>query len=549
MYYQKVIMSHLSKSDYVLISHVLDYCVRKGASKIRKVDLSMEQEQKYQAVKNWVDHGGNKNRIAMRFNVSSRTVNRWIKGYQEKGKSFFLHGNTGKVPACRIGEDTRKAIVDVYLKEYEGCNFSYFTSLLGKYENIHVSEQFIRYVLEEAGIYSPKMWRSKRRRIRKEQEQQKKAEIKTQPAAEELKEAKQPSPDTPEPPQEAIENEKSRVAPEDAHSTRPRCKYFGELIQMDASPYNWFGDEITNLHVAIDDSRGALVGVYFDTQETLNGYYHVLKQILLKHGIPVAFLTDRRTVFEYVRSKSTELEKDTFTQFSYACSILGVAINTTSIPQAKGRVERLNETLQGRLPFLFRKEGITDIESANEYLADHLDELFNDELALPLDPSKNVFEKQLNGKEITEEDANLICSILSTRSMIGQCIRYEKKTWKLLDENGVQQNYKDHTKVTVIKTFDNQLYANVNDKRLLKLELVPVQAEKSKNLDYDYLKPEQKKIWIPPFNHPWRYSAFEKHAKSQKHRMKMELEKADSYLDQLQEQCVNSNLVNGHQIA
>ena len=212
----------------------------------------MEQEQKYQAVKNWVDHGGNKNRIAMRFNVSSRTVNRWIKGYQEKGKSFFLHGNTGKVPACRIGEDTRKAIVDVYLKEYEGCNFSYFTSLLGKYENIHVSEQFIRYVLEEAGIYSPKMWRSKRRRIRKEQEQQKKAEIKTQPAAEELKEAKQPSPDTPEPPQEAIENEKSRVAPEDAHSTRPRCKYFGELIQMDASPYNWFGDEITNLHVAIE---------------------------------------------------------------------------------------------------------------------------------------------------------------------------------------------------------------------------------------------------------------------------------------------------------
>ena len=55
---------------------------------------------------------------------------------------------------------------------------------------------------------------------------QKKAEIVT-PAAEELKEAKQPSPDTPEPPQEAIENEKSRVAPEDAHSTRPRCKYFG----------------------------------------------------------------------------------------------------------------------------------------------------------------------------------------------------------------------------------------------------------------------------------------------------------------------------------
>ena len=125
--------------------------------------------------------------------------------------------------------------------------------------------------------------------------------------------------------------DRNNVAPEDGHSLRERCKYFGEMIQMDASSYEWFGGIISNLHVSIDDCTGRMTGAYFDKEETLFGYYNVLKQILLRYGIPAKFLTDKRTVFEYTRKGEQNIEKDTFTQFSYACKQLGIEIETILI--------------------------------------------------------------------------------------------------------------------------------------------------------------------------------------------------------------------------
>ncbi len=78
---------------------------------------------------------------------------------------------------------------------------------------------------------------------------------------------------------------------------------------MDASEHLWFGDKKTQLHIAVDDSTGAIVGAYFDLQETLNGYYNVLSQILKNHGIPYMFFTDRRTVFEYKKKNPPLLLK------------------------------------------------------------------------------------------------------------------------------------------------------------------------------------------------------------------------------------------------
>ena len=115
-----------------------------------------------------------------------------------------------------------------------------------------------------------------------------------------------------------------------------------------------------------DDDTGMIVGAWFDKQETLSGYYHVFRQILTDYGIPYMFYTDRRTIFEYRQKNSPSLENDTFTQFGYACKQLGVDLKTTSIPQAKGRIERLFGTLQSRLPAELQLAGISTIEQANE---------------------------------------------------------------------------------------------------------------------------------------------------------------------------------------
>lgn len=186
--------------------------------------------------------------------------------------------------------------------------------------------------------------------------------------------------------------------------------------------HHWFGTDKTQLHIAIDDCTGQLVGMYFDHQETLNGYYNVFHQILTNHGIPAMFYTDRRTVFEYKQKRSKKAEDDTFTQFSYACKQLGVEIRTTSVAQAKGRVERAFQTLQQRLPIALRLAGIQTIKEANVFLNSYIKE-YNAKFALPVKNTKSVFEKQ---PDIEMIDQTL--AVLTERTVdSGHCIKYKNK--------------------------------------------------------------------------------------------------------------------------
>lgn len=294
----------------------------------------MDEQKKYENIRKLVDNGGSKERAALNLGVTRRHINRMIRGYKEKGKSYFLHGNRGRKPANTIPDTTRKHVVDLYRTKYSDCNFAHFTELLARNENIEISESSVRLILETDYILSPRVTRAKQKRVRKEL---KAMELKAQTRKEKDK------------------IQTNLVAVEDAHSRRPRCAYFGELEQMDASPYLWFGNEITSLHIAVDDATGTVVGAWFDKEETLSGYYHVFYQILTDYGIPYKFFTDRRTVFTYKKKNSPSSDEDTYTQFAYACKQLGVELESSSIPQAKGRVERMFQTLQSRLPVEMRQ--------------------------------------------------------------------------------------------------------------------------------------------------------------------------------------------------
>lgn len=133
---------------------------------------------------------------------------------------------------------------------------------------------------------------------------------------------------------------------EDSHPRCEKSKYFGEVIEQDGSIHLWFGEKKTCLHLAIYKATSTIVGVYFDNQETLNGYYHVFYQILTNYGIPYKFITDNRTVFNYMSlnpDKRTSY-KDVLTQYGYTCKQLGVELETSSVSQAKGLIERTNGT-------------------------------------------------------------------------------------------------------------------------------------------------------------------------------------------------------------
>ena len=458
---------------------------------IRKVDLNMTEDEKYLVIKKLVETNGNKDRASISLGVTRRHVNRMIKGYKEKGKEFFLHGNKGRKPLHTMAEETKQLILDLYRTKYWDANFTHYAELLGKFEGISVSPSSVNAILMEEYILSPKANRITKKRVKKHLEQQKKESS----SKKEI---------------EKITN--NILAIEDAHPRRPRCAYAGEMIQMDASVHNWFGNGKTQLHLAVDDATGSIVGAYFDHQETLNGYYNVLSQILKNHGIPYMFFTDNRTVFEYKQKKSPSLEEDTFTQFGYACNQLGIDIKTSSIPQAKGRVERMFQTLQSRLIIELRLAGITTIEQANIFLNSYIKE-YNAKFAICIDNIKSVFEKQPDDEKI-----NLTLAVIANRKVDnGHCIRFEKKYFKPVDHNGHPVYYHKGTTGMVIRSFNKDLFFCVGEK-VYALDEIPKHEYTSRNFDFKTTVDKTKKKYIPPMNHPWRQDSFNKFAKKQAHR-------------------------------
>lgn len=462
---------------------------------IRKVVLKMEQEEKYKIIKRLVETNGNKNTAEVKLGVKRRTIDRMCAGYKDQGKAFFVHGNKGRKPVKAFDSNKKDLILDLYKTKYYDANFKFFSELLESEENIFASPSAVRSILMDDFILSPKATRNTKTNLKKHLKKLQN-DAKSKKIAEKVQTA--------------------LVAAEDAHPRRPRASRAGELVQMDASPHVWFSDIITHLHIAVDDNTGRIIGAYFDTQETLKGYYTILNQILTNYGIPYKFLTDRRTVFEYKSKKMTNLEDDTFTQFGYACKELGIELQTSSVAQAKGRVERMFQTLQGRVPILLRLANITTIEAANEFL-DHYIKEFNKQFALPLNNTTSVFEEQPSLEKI-----NLTLAILTGRKIDnGSCIRFKNNYYIPTNANGIPVHYHKGTNATVIQAFDGQMFTCIKDKTYA-LELLPEHELSSRNFDLVETPKKPKKKWIPPMNHPWRYEQVKKYAEQQKHRKDIE---------------------------
>ena len=458
---------------------------------MRKVELRMNEELKYKVIKKLVETNGNKKRAAVILGRSVRQIDRMVAGYKVKGKEFFIHGNRNRKPVHALTEAQKTEIEQIYLSKYFDCTYTAFTEYLAQKENITLSVDEVRTILIDKYIFSPRTHKSTKKRIKKqllkEQEQ-----AKTQ--------------------REKAKIQSKIVATEDAHPRQSRCQYFGEEIQMDACIHLWFGKTKTALHAAIDDATGQVIGLYFDKEETLNGYYNITHQILSKYGIPYLIKTDKRTVFEYKKKASSTIEEDTFTQYAYACHQLGIHIETSSVPEFKPRVERLFQTLQQRIPQELRLAQISTIDEANKFLDTYIKQ-YNDKFALCINNSKSVFEKQPKDEKI-----NLTLAVLSKRIVdSGHSIKYNKKYYRLINKKGISIYFNKGTKCMVIKAFNGELYATV-DESIFALEEIPEVQAKSEDFD-EVEEVKERKIYIPKMIHPWKGKSFEEFIKTQKHRI------------------------------
>jgi len=261
--------------------------------------------------------------------LTERRIKQLKKEVREHGVESIIHGNRGRKPAHTIDIELSKRIIELKNSyKYQEANFLHFQELIEEYEGIRISYSSLYDILNHANIKSPK----KHRKTKK-------------------------------------------------HHRRKRKAAAGMMLQADGTPHDWFGvGKKYSLHGFIDDATGTVTGLYMCENECLLGYLEVTRQTLKNFGIPLSLYPDKYSVFFPNPAKEDQLTIEeqlrgvskAVTQFGRIMDELGIEMFPASSPQAKGRIERLWETLQSRLVTEFRINGITTIEQANAFLPKYI---------------------------------------------------------------------------------------------------------------------------------------------------------------------------------
>jgi len=248
--------------------------------------------------------------------LSVRQVKRLYRAYKVQGAKGLVSARRGKPSNHRLDAETQQKAIDLIYEHYRDFGPTLAHEKLTEKHKLRISRESVRKIM-----IAEEMWKPKR--------------------------AKKPS----------------------MHQMRERRACFGELVQIDGSDHDWFegrGPKCTLL-VYIDDATGQLLELWFVPDETFFGYCEASRHYFERYGKPVAFYSDKHGIFRVNQVQTIGLGSG-LTQFARAMQELDIQIICANTPQAKGRIERANQTLQDRLVKELRLLGISDIDSANAYL-------------------------------------------------------------------------------------------------------------------------------------------------------------------------------------
>jgi hypothetical protein len=190
-------------------------------------------------------------------------------------------------------------------------------------------------------------------------------------------------------------------------SRRERRSCLGEMVQMDGSHHDWFEgrDERCVLMVMIDDATSRTYARFFEGETTV-AVMRLFGGYVRQHGLPHSLYVDRDSIYRSDRQATVEEElrgqPAPSTQFARAMAQVGVELILANSPQAKGRVERMNGTLQDRLVKEMRLGGISDMASGNEFLGKHFLPALNRKFAIPAVDPTNVHRSMPAGLKLDE---------------------------------------------------------------------------------------------------------------------------------------------------
>src|SRR5471032_907161 len=279
-----------------------------------RITMTMRELDRFKVIQSVVDGQLKPWRAAERLSMTTRQVRRLAARLREQGPPGLISGRCAKPSNHRINAGLAVRAVAIIKERYIDFGPTLACEKLRECHDLKLAKETVRRLMIDARLWTPR-----------------------------------------------------RQRPPKIHQPRNRRSCLGELIQIDGSDHRWFEERAPAcmLLVFIDDATGRLMALHFTQTESTFSYFEALSKYLDVHGKPVAFYSDKASVF-YVKRRSETAGKGV-TQFGRALYELNIDAFCANSSQAKGRVERANLTLQDRLVKELRLRAISTREAANAY--------------------------------------------------------------------------------------------------------------------------------------------------------------------------------------
>ena len=349
--------------------------------------------------------------------ISYRQGIRLYRSYRDRGDEGLLHGLSGKPSKRKTAADIRDRVLERYRRRYPDFGPTFAAEKLAEEAGLNISVSTLRRLLMEEGLWQGKR-RSREYRSRRE----------------------------------------------------PRSR-FGELIQFDGSPHDWFEGRGPRccLITMIDDATKTRFSQFFE-EETTAGAMTVLSYWITSYGIPQGLYCDHKNAFVLVR-EPTDAEllagiTKPKSHFGKACEKLGIEVIPANSPQAKGRVERNHGVDQDRLVKELRLAGISTIRDANRFLRETYLPKMNGKFTRPA-ASRDDAHVPLLDADLTD----IFCFEYERTVSNDYTVRFETRLFQILKENHSRPQPK--RQVIVRKKLDGTIGILWDGKPLKIKELLP----------------------------------------------------------------------------
>ena len=376
--------------------------------------------------------------------LSYRQVKRVWARYQAVGDRGLVHGLRGKASNRKAKQELREQVLARYREEYSDYGPTLAAECLAK-EGTEVSVSTLRRWLLAEGLWQQRRKRKTHRR------------------------------------------------------RRPRKEQLGELVQMDGSHHDWFEGRrgTAVLMVLIDDATGRVTAQFFEN-ESWDSAVTVFWHYLRRHGLPRRLYVDGHSIYRVDREPTPDeilAGIEPKTQFGRAMEELGVELIRARSPQAKGRVERMNGTLQDRLVKSLRREGISDLAAANRFLKEEFLPELNARFEVPAAKEGDLHQSVPEGTDLAR-----VLSVQATRVVQNDwTVQVRNAFLQLGRESGVQP--KD--KVLVCEQLDGKVRLFAGDRELkwspMRSQPRRVRAKPARSGPTGSSQGQR-----PPADHPWR---------------------------------------------